>query len=165
MTSTALTITAAERQIHGFFPIRISSSFYYFEKEEPCLYSFLLFGCHNFFHSLKSLQFKLMDHILCCKCSGKWTFKNVYLDIEHWLVGDPSTCQPRCRCCSWLLMHLLNWWLYLHQQVIFFLPFVFVLFGHCILWKKKFIEVTGMVLGIIILLIISGLQSEVRKIH
>ena len=54
MTSTA-PITATERQIHGFCPKRISYSFYYFEKEEPCLFSFLLFGWHNFIHSSKSL--------------------------------------------------------------------------------------------------------------
>ncbi|XP_042949666.1 uncharacterized protein LOC122281882 isoform X3 [Carya illinoinensis] len=48
--------------------------------------------------------------------AGKWTFHYVYLGIEHWLVGEPSTYQPRCRCNSWFLMHLLDWRLFLHQQ-------------------------------------------------
>lgn len=59
--------------------------------------------------------------ILPLKCIGKWTFISVYLDIEHWLVEKSSTHQSRFSFCGWLPMQLLNWRLYLHQQVYIFL--------------------------------------------
>lgn len=33
----------------------------------------------------------LYYYISIAKFAGKWAFVNVHLDIEHWLVGEPST--------------------------------------------------------------------------
>lgn len=52
--------------------------------------------------------------------TGKWTIVNVCLDIEHWLVEGSSTYQPRCCRSNCCLVHLLDWWLRLYQQVFVF---------------------------------------------
>lgn len=132
--------------ISSMMKTRFERRMIYFLENERCVFTILLAFCTYSLVMVDFKLWNFLYHKLKCSlltvCSsrcwtltlisspvvnqgvtflhfaGKWPFIYVYLDIEHWLVEKPSTCQPRCCCCSRFLMHLLDLWFYLHQQVL-----------------------------------------------
>lgn len=159
---TAIAATGSQTM---FFSLKEFPSYAYWKKEH-FMFLFCISLMQQFIRSWSHLLFQLTNQMLCPKCSGKWTFEDVYLDIEHWLVGRPSTYQPWCGFCSWLLMHLLNWGLYLHQQVFSFFHFDFGFVGtvyrkFCLNYSRH----TNRSWHRHDLCYFSGMQSEVLKVH
>ena len=57
----------------------------------------------------------------CYTAAGEWTFYNVHLDPEHWLVERPCSYQSRCSARRRTSLHLPHGGICVHQQVTAFL--------------------------------------------